>query len=155
MLLRAVVAFTISGITLFLYFRHLKSELKDKRKVDEKPASYGKPIVGGPFTLMDCNGNTVSDTDFRGKFMLVYFGYTFCPDVCPEELERMGEIIDIVDSTPELPKDSLVPLFISCDPKRDTLEVLKNYLKGKILFFFFFPPSLFLSISLVFEDYRI
>lgn len=61
--------------------------------------------------------------------MLLYFGYTFCPDVCPEELDRMALIVDAIDKA--LPgQDAIVPLFISCDPKRDSVESIAEYVKG-------------------------
>ncbi len=98
--------------------------------------SAGKPLIGGPFTLVTDNGTPVSDLDYRGKYLLLYFGYTFCPDVCPEELEKMAKVVDAIK-----PYGELVPLFVSCDPKRDSLQVIKNYLKGKIevIYWYRFP----------------
>ena len=82
------------------------------------------PNIGGPFTLTDHTGKTVTDQDFRGKYILIYFGYTFCPDVCPTSLSTMGEALDRL-SPEEL--DKLVPIFVSVDPERDTIEVLASY----------------------------
>src|SRR4029077_7237917 len=80
-------------------------------------------LVGGPFTLRDGNGRTVTERDFRGKYMLVYFGYTFCPDVCPTTLNEMSEALDRLG-----PKaDRVQPIFITVDPKRDTPAVVKQY----------------------------
>ena len=79
--------------------------------------------IGGPFTLEDGNGKTVTDRDFRGKYMLVYFGYTFCPDVCPTTLNAVAEAMDKLG-----PAASRVrPVFITVDPKRDTAAVVKQY----------------------------
>ena len=79
--------------------------------------------IGGPFTLLDGNGKTVTDKDFRGKYMLVYFGYTFCPDVCPTTLNAVADAMDKLG-----PASSKVqPLFITVDPKRDTQTVVKQY----------------------------
>lgn len=80
--------------------------------------------IGGPFTLTDHTGKRVTDQDFRGKYMLVYFGYTFCPDVCPTSLSTMGDALDRL-SPEEL--DKLVPIFVSVDHERDTVEVLASY----------------------------
>ncbi len=79
--------------------------------------------IGGPFTLTDHNGKRVSDTDFRDRYMLIFFGYTFCPDVCPLELQTVGRAVDILG-----PKGrKITPLFVTVDPERDTPARLKDY----------------------------
>src|SRR5436305_1394334 len=60
----------------------------------ETPKTEGKALIGGPFSLVDTDGKRVTDADFRGKLMLVFFGYTHCPDVCPTELQTMAEVVD-------------------------------------------------------------
>ena len=81
------------------------------------------PTVGGPFTLENGSGKTVTDRDFRGKYMLVYFGYTFCPDVCPTTLSAVADALDKLG-----PKaNELQPVFITVDPKRDTPAVMRQY----------------------------
>lgn len=85
----------------------------------------GQPLIGGPFTLTSQNGERVSDGQFRGRFMLVYFGYTHCPDVCPMGLETITQALS------ELPPEAaarIQPLFITLDPERDTAPVLKDYI---------------------------
>lgn len=79
--------------------------------------------IGGPFTLRDGNGKTVSDADFRGKYMLVYFGYTFCPDVCPMTLTAVADAMDRLGPQ----ANRLRPLFITVDPRRDTPAVVQQY----------------------------
>jgi len=79
--------------------------------------------IGGSFRLTDHTGKRASDTDFLGRYMLLYFGYTFCPDVCPAELQTMGRTMDRLAAKGE----KIVPVFISVDPQRDTLAVLKDY----------------------------
>jgi protein SCO1/2 len=81
------------------------------------------PLIGGPFTLVDQNGATVTDADFKGKFMLVYFGYTFCPDVCPTALNRNSAAMDILGEQ----EDKVVPILITVDPARDTVAHMKQY----------------------------
>ena len=79
--------------------------------------------VGGPFALTSGDGKPVTDTDFRGKYMLVYFGYTYCPDVCPTTLNAVADALDKLG-----PKaDKIKPLFITVDPKRDTPAVVKQF----------------------------
>ena len=79
--------------------------------------------IGGPFTLEDGSGQPVTDRDFRGKFMLVYFGYTFCPDVCPTTLKAVADAMDKLG--PDAAK--VRPVFITVDPRRDTPPVVKKY----------------------------
>jgi protein SCO1/2 len=86
----------------------------------------GKALIGGPFTLVDQNGKQVTDKDFRGRYMLVFFGYTHCPDVCPAELQVMSQALDDLG-----PKASeIVPVFVSVDPERDTPKVIGAYVKN-------------------------
>jgi len=80
-------------------------------------------LIGGPFTLEDGNGKRVTDRDFRGKYMLVYFGYTFCPDVCPTTLNEIAEALDQLGAE----ADRVQPVFITVDPGRDTPAVVKRY----------------------------
>ena len=79
--------------------------------------------IGGPFTLVDQDGRTVTDATFRGKYMLVYFGFTYCPDVCPTSLARNAAALDLIGDK----ADKVVPILITVDPERDTPAKLKEY----------------------------
>ena len=79
--------------------------------------------IGGPFELIDQNGKTVTQADFASKLMLVYFGFTFCPDICPTELLIMGQAVDLLGDKAA----DVVPIFITVDPKRDPAEKIKEY----------------------------
>jgi protein SCO1/2 len=79
--------------------------------------------IGGPFTLQDGRGQTVTDASFRGKWMLVYFGYTHCPDVCPTTLSGLATTLTRLGP---LARD-FVPVFITVDPARDTVQVMHDY----------------------------
>jgi protein SCO1 len=79
--------------------------------------------VGGPFSLIDGDGKPVTDQTWHGKYMLVYFGYTFCPDVCPTTLTNLSDALDKLGAK----ADRIQPLFITVDPKRDTPDVVKQY----------------------------
>lgn len=83
----------------------------------------GTAAIGGPFTLTDENGNRVTDKEVLAKPALVYFGYTYCPDVCPTDVGRNAEAIDILEERGH----EVTPVFISVDPRRDTPEVLKEW----------------------------
>jgi protein SCO1/2 len=83
--------------------------------------------IGGPFALTDQNGRAVRDSDFAGRYRLIYFGYSFCPDVCPTDLQSIGKAMDMFEKeSPERAK-RVQPIFISVDPERDTPAVLKPY----------------------------
>jgi protein SCO1/2 len=87
----------------------------------------GKPKLGGPWTLYDAKtGRPFSSEDMKGKFQLLYFGFTYCPDICPEELEKQRAVIEQVDKDfPGL----VQPVFITVDPKRDTLAQTASYVR--------------------------
>lgn len=87
--------------------------------------AQGVPQVGGPFTLVDQTGKTVTDADFRGKPMAVFFGFTQCPDVCPTTLLDMTNWLAKLGPEAE----RLQVLFVSVDPERDTPEQLSLYLQ--------------------------
>jgi len=90
------------------------------------PVTVGEALVGGPFTMTDHTGRRVTDQDFRGKYMLVFFGYTYCPDVCPTELQVMSAALDSMGAK----ADRIQPIFVSIDPDRDTPDVLKQYVSN-------------------------
>jgi protein SCO1/2 len=84
---------------------------------------WGRGHVGGAFELIDQSGHQRTDRDFRGKLLLVYFGYTTCPDVCPTDLMQIGLTIDRLGAA----GNGVQPIFISVDPQRDTVKVLADY----------------------------
>jgi len=79
--------------------------------------------IGGPFRLVDQNGKTVTDADLKGKWSLVYFGYTHCPDACPTALNDIAIALD--ELGPQ--RNAVRPVFVTVDPERDTPAVLKSY----------------------------
>jgi len=90
-----------------------------------KVQKVGVPQIGGPFVLVNQDGKTVSEDDFKGKYMLIYFGYTYCPDVCPTSLTIMGDALDILGDKAE----QITPVFITVDPERDDPEAMKMYVE--------------------------
>lgn len=94
---------------------------------DVVPPPLEGATMGGPFTLTDQNGRRVSDTDFAGKYRIVYFGFTFCPDVCPADLATIGAGLRQFESGDPGRAARVQPLFISVDPARDTPPVLRAY----------------------------
>ncbi|HEX8215803.1 MAG TPA: SCO family protein [Allosphingosinicella sp.] len=92
----------------------------------ETPPLAGASI-GGPFTLTDQNGRQVSDADFNGKYRLVYFGFSYCPDVCPVDLQSIGQGLRRLEKSDPSTAAKVQPIFVSVDPERDTPPVLKDY----------------------------
>ena len=86
--------------------------------------SSGTASIGGPFELVNQDGKTVTQDDFKGKYMLAYFGYTFCPDVCPTELQVIGTALDMM---PADVSSEITPVFFTVDPARDTVEAIAEY----------------------------
>ncbi|EGS22942.1 cytochrome c oxidase-like protein [Thermochaetoides thermophila DSM 1495] len=121
---KAGLLFVLTGIGLVWYFESEKERMKRKR-IAEATKGVGKPKVGGPFSLIDQNGNTVTHEDLKGRYALVYFGFTHCPDICPDELDKMARMFDLVE---EQRPNSLTPVFVTCDPARDGPKELKEYL---------------------------
>ncbi|MCF8880973.1 SCO family protein [Hyphobacterium sp. SN044] len=89
--------------------------------------SSGQAQIGGPFTLVNQDGETVTDEDFRGKAMLIYFGFTYCPDICPFSLQTMDAALAQLD---EAERALVQPILISVDPRRDTPEALAAYVQS-------------------------
>lgn len=89
------------------------------------PAMPGMDL-GGPFTLVNQDGKTVTEKDFTGKYKLIFFGFTYCPDVCPTELQKMTQIMGLLD---EETAAKVQPIFISVDPERDDVKTVKAYVE--------------------------
>jgi len=96
------------------------------------PAPVARPPlegarIGGPFALTDQNGRTVTDRAYAGKYRIMYFGYTFCPDVCPTDVQAIGAAMKLLD--PSIAA-KIVPIFVTVDPTRDTPAVLKSFVSA-------------------------
>lgn len=94
----------------------------------KKGRTVGRPKLGGDWdNLVDTNGVTRSSEDFRGKYHLIYFGFINCPDICPTELKKMEMSFALLHAKMDDPENTVVPVFISVDPTRDTPEALAKY----------------------------
>lgn len=119
-------------------------QIERERRLEEamgKIVSTGKPAIGGEWSLVDLDGNLVTNKTFEGKWTLLYFGFARCPDICPSEMFKIAKVMDTLkEKHPEIAKN-VVPLFVSVDPARDSLKVLKDYSKD------FHPSYIFLTGS--------
>jgi protein SCO1/2 len=88
--------------------------------------SSGTALVGGPFSLVGTDGKPVTDRDFRGRYMLIFFGFTHCPDICPAELQVIAQALEQLGDKAK----NVVPIFITLDPERDTPEAMGSYVKS-------------------------
>jgi len=106
-----------------LYWYYLSEKERQTRKAVSQQKVIGKAALGGPFTLVEMSGRPVTDKDYLGKYLLIYFGFSRCPDICPSELVKMGDVLDRLGKASE----KIQPLYISVDPQRDSLLQLKKY----------------------------
>lgn len=116
-LLSIIIALISSYILLFV-------ELPNKPLAGQGGSITEDVPIGGKFELIDQNGNKFSSDQMRGHLSLIYFGFTYCPDICPTTLNKLSSVI----STLEKYKIDIMPIFITIDPKRDTSSLLKEYL---------------------------
>ncbi len=111
-LLAAVAVAVVASIGLLFWLAGNRKDNADQ------------PVIGGAFELVDQNGKPFTEKDLKGKYSLIYFGYTYCPDVCPTELQTMTQALEMLGPLAK----KIRPVMISVDPERDTPEVLKEYL---------------------------
>lgn len=93
----------------------------------EAQAPLAGARIGGPFRLTDGHGRAVTDRDFTGRYRVVYFGYTFCPDVCPTDMQAIAAGLKLLDKNAPAKAKTIVPLFITVDPERDTPPVVGRF----------------------------
>ena len=124
----AVVALAIGAGTAWY-----QNEFQQGRVTQQGVSSSEKPLpvagleIGGPFSLTDHTGKAVTEKEYAGKYQLTYFGFTYCPAICPTELQKVSRVIKALEKNkPEL-AEKVQPLFITVDPMRDTVEVMKDY----------------------------
>jgi protein SCO1/2 len=103
------------------------SQTPDKNAGPPPDAPLAGAAIGGPFTLVDSAGKTVRWSDFDGKYRIVYFGYTYCPDVCPTDMQRLMQGFAAYQKEHPKLAAQIVPMFISIDPERDTPKVVGEF----------------------------
>lgn len=115
-LLKFLIILLISlGLSGLIAFYQIKS--------DDIGSGVVAKNFGGPFTLTDHTGKTVTDQNFNGQYRLIYFGFTYCPAICPTELQRISTVLKELGDKGK----QIQPIFVTVDPERDTAEIMKNY----------------------------
>lgn len=128
--LRAPITWAAFGTMMFIgtaITYYYENEKKNRmERMFKEVAVTGKPDLGGPFVLVNQDGQPVTDATYRGQYLLIYFGFAHCPDICPSELVRIGKVVDeTIKTTGNIYE--LKPIFISVDPNRDSVGVLNHY----------------------------
>eukprot|EP00397_Hematodinium_sp_SG-2012_P042667 GEMP01047242.1.p1 GENE.GEMP01047242.1~~GEMP01047242.1.p1 ORF type:complete len:259 (-),score=43.27 GEMP01047242.1:856-1632(-) len=117
---------TAGALLTYLGFMMSRNRTKQQSRSMVEQEVTGTPKLGGPFTLYDRQGRVFTDKDLRGKYALIYFGFSFCPDICPEEMEKQAMVIERLDKKLG---ELVTPVFITCDPMRDTVAQVNDYCK--------------------------
>ncbi|XP_039560511.1 protein SCO2 homolog, mitochondrial [Passer montanus] len=106
---------------------HLRRHKERQQRARQLRQLRALPLSQADFQLRDAAGTPRTKADFRGRWVLLYFGFTHCPDVCPEQLERLGRAVGLLERDAALPP--LQPLFVTVDPERDDAAALARYLR--------------------------
>lgn len=123
---RLLITFLFAGgsVAAWLYLRAEKGQKEKLQRIEElKKLSIGQ----GDFHLVDHTGRARSKADFTGNWVLLYFGFTHCPDICPEELEKMSHVVELLDREEQLPR--VLPVFVTVDPERDDVTAIAKYVR--------------------------
>ena len=112
------------GFGLKVFNKNTIAVKPDETSATLKNYSTGTPEIGGEYLLINQNGETVSNNTYLGKYTIIFFGYTFCPDVCPNTLSTFSSVLDLLGEDASKVK----PVFVTVDPTRDTPENLSSYL---------------------------
>lgn len=115
----------VAGLCLW-YYTHLRQRKDSEARAVVRQERIGTPRLGGPFELVDRKGQVRTDQDYRGQYLLIYFGFVYCPDICPQEMEKQTRAIELID---EQIGPVATPVFITVDPKRDTPAAVDEYCK--------------------------
>lgn len=94
---------------------------------EQRGRVVGEAAIGGPFELVDQRGETVRDSDLQGGYSLLFFGYTYCPDFCPQTLLTVTQALDELEASNPAKAARVTPVFVTVDPERDTVEAMAAY----------------------------
>jgi protein SCO1/2 len=120
----AIITIVLIGLGLNILSHQYLSNVRGENEVSVKSQSIGEADIGGAYSLVNQNGKVVTEKTYRGKYTIIFFGYTFCPDVCPTTLTTLSKVINLLGNNGLMVK----PIFITVDPSRDSPKHLKSYL---------------------------
>lgn len=120
----ASIKFAVAVLVLALVTSYVLGIWPFAGKLEEVAESQGQALIGGPFTLVDHTGERVTEADFAGRSKLMYFGYSYCPDMCPLGLATIAAAYDQLSAEEQA---RVVPIFVTVDPERDTVEAIADY----------------------------
>jgi cytochrome oxidase Cu insertion factor (SCO1/SenC/PrrC family) len=126
----AIVIVAATGVVAVMRMEHKTAPVKTAQASDQRPGATqiaASVSIGGPFTMVDQNGESVTADTYDGRYRIMFFGYTHCPDFCPTKLFHIHQMLD------QLPSEMtarIAPIFVSVDPERDTAPILKEYLEA-------------------------
>lgn len=121
-------AFVVSA-SLWLYYMMSRRREMPRNLLNEHTTSVGKVNIGGPFSLVDTKGRPITWASLRGRFVIIYFGFTNCPDICPDELMKMSRLVSCLDADSDVGPSKVLPVFVTIDPARDNIAAVKTYLE--------------------------
>lgn len=121
------LALVVVGFILLMFAAIALIAPEKLKPSTSQQTSYGEALIGGSFEAMDHTGEPITDKDLLGKYALIYFGFTYCPDICPTTLLIVANVLDGLN---EARASQLTPVFVSVDPARDTVEVMANYVSN-------------------------
>lgn len=123
----SVIALGIGAMMGFWQLKMQSATAVNKGDAGVAPMKIAGLQIGGPFTLTNDDGNKVTEKDFEGQYKLIYFGFTYCPAICPTELQKISQVMrSLDDKNPDI-SEKMQPLFITVDPERDTVDVMNQY----------------------------
>jgi protein SCO1/2 len=111
----------------------IQKEMQSARTVSKGSVESDAPIaglnIGGPFNLTDHTGTEVTEKTYDGDYKLIYFGFTYCPAICPTELQKISRVMSGLEKSNPDAAEQIQPLFITIDPERDTVPVMQEYVR--------------------------
>eukprot|EP00746_Dinoflagellata_sp_MGD_P165211 gnl/MRDRNA2_/MRDRNA2_94349_c0_seq1.p1 gnl/MRDRNA2_/MRDRNA2_94349_c0~~gnl/MRDRNA2_/MRDRNA2_94349_c0_seq1.p1 ORF type:complete len:318 (-),score=63.14 gnl/MRDRNA2_/MRDRNA2_94349_c0_seq1:43-996(-) len=123
---RSALTTTTLAAGLLGYFFYTLKKQQDTSRSMVRHERIGVPKLGAPWTLYGRNGSPVTSEDLKGQYLLIYFGFSFCPDICPQEMEKQSLVVKRID---ELIGPVVTPVFITVDPNRDTVAQIDSYIE--------------------------